>query len=91
MNRTDLQQLARLRLREARVLLDNRHYEGAYYLLGYAIECAFKACIARQTRRFDFPDRKFVHDIYTHDLNKLLNVSGLEAEHRRESARNPVF
>src|SRR3990172_10252014 len=91
MNRTDLQHLTRIRLREARVLLNNRNYEGAYYLLGYAVECAFKACIARQTRRHDFPDKKFVNDIYTHDLNKLLRLSGLEPEHRREIHANPIF
>jgi HEPN domain-containing protein len=84
MNRIDLQRLTRIRLREARVLLNNRYYEGAYYLLGYAVECAFKSCIARQTRRHDFPDKNFVNDIYTHDLNKLLRLSGLEPEHRRE-------
>jgi len=59
--------------------------------LGYAVECAFKAYIAKQTKRHDFPDRKFVLDIYTHDLNKLLSVSGLEPEYRRESKRNPNF
>ena len=91
MNRTDLQRLAKIRLQEARLLFDNRYYEGGYYLLGYAIECAFKACIATQTRRYDFPDRKFVLDIYTHDLNKLLSVSGLEPEHRKEIKRNPNF
>src|SRR5437764_14458781 len=91
MDRADLQRLTRIRLQEAKVLFDNRRYEGAYYLLGYAVECAFKACIAKQTKRYDFPDRKFVNDIYTHDLNKLLSVSGLEQEHRRESQRNPSF
>lgn len=91
MNRADLQRLAKIRVREAKVLLDNQCYQGAYYLLGYAVECAFKACIARQTKRYDFPDRKFVNDIYTHDLNKLLSVSGLEPEHRKESRKNPNF
>lgn len=91
MNRTDLQRLTRIRLREAKVLFDNRRYEGAYYLLGYAVECAFKAYIAKQTKRYDFPDRKFVNDIYTHDLNKLLSVSGLESEYRKESKRNSNF
>ena len=92
MNRSDLQQLARTRLPEARVLFDHRRYEGAYYLLGYAVECALKAYIAKQTRRYDFPpDRKFVNDIYTHDLNKLLGVSGLEPEYRKEVQRNPNF
>lgn len=92
MNRSDLQNLARMRLREAKVLFDNRRYEGAYYLLGYAVECALKAYIAKQTRRYDFPpDRKFVNDIYTHDLNKLLSVSGLEPEYLKEANRNPNF
>ena len=63
MNRYDLQKLSRLRVREAKVLLDNKCYEGAYYLLGYAVECALKACIARQTKAFDFPDRKLINDI----------------------------
>ena len=91
MNRSDLQHLARTRLRDAKVLFDNRRYEAAYYLLGYAVECAFKAYIAKQTKRHDFPDWKFVKDIYTHDLNKLLSLSGLEAEYRKESSRNPDF
>ena len=60
--------------------------------MGYAIECALKAYIAKQTKRHDFPrDRKFVNDIYTHDLDKLLRVSGLEPEYRKEIKRNPSF
>jgi HEPN domain-containing protein len=90
MNRADLQKLTRIRLREAKVLFDNHCYEGAYYLLGYAVECALKAYIAKQTKRYDFPpDRKFVNDIYTHELNKLLSVSGLEQKYREEIKRNP--
>jgi HEPN domain-containing protein len=50
MNRTDLQQLAELRIKEARILLDGDSYSGAYYLAGYAIECALKACIAKRTK-----------------------------------------
>lgn len=60
MNRADLQVLARLRLAEAKVLFDNRRYEGAYYLLGYAIECALKAYIAKQTKRYDFPEKNLL-------------------------------
>jgi hypothetical protein len=47
MNRNDLQNLSRLREKEAKVLLDNGCFAGAYYLLGYAVECALKACIAK--------------------------------------------
>jgi HEPN domain-containing protein len=55
-NRTDFQKLSEIRVREAEVLFENGFYEGAYYLAGYAIECAFKACIAKQIREYDFPD-----------------------------------
>lgn len=91
MYRTELQNLTRLRVREARALLNNRYYDGAFYLLGYAVECAFKACIAKQMRRYDIPDRKLINDTYTHDLGKLLSISGLEPEYRKESLRSPAF
>ncbi len=91
MNRSDLQNLATIRLRDAEVLLDNGRYDGAYYLLGYVIECALKACIAKQTKEFDFPDQRRVSDSYTHDLNRLLNLSGLSQEYQRESKINPAF
>ena len=80
MNRRDLQRLSNIRLTEAKVLLDNEHYSGAYYLLGYAVECALKACIAKRIRRHDFPDRQTVNDSFTHNLQSLLRVSGLEVE-----------
>jgi HEPN domain-containing protein len=77
MNRNDLKELARIRLREARVLLRNKQYEGAYYLGGYVVECGLKACIAKQTRRYDFPDKKTVNASYQHTLTSLVRVAGL--------------
>jgi HEPN domain-containing protein len=68
MNRNDFKVIARIRLKEARVLLKNNCYDGAYYLSGYAVECSLKACIAKQTRRHDFPEKKAVQESYTHDL-----------------------
>ena len=62
MNRDDLQKLSEIRLKEAKVLLDQDLFDGAYYLLGYALECALKSCIAKQFRQYDFPDRKLVLD-----------------------------
>lgn len=78
MNRTELQQLAELRIKEARTLLDSNFHSGAYYLAGYAIECALKACIAKRTRENDFPDRDFVNRSWTHDLEKLLHLAELK-------------
>ncbi|HEX7677842.1 MAG TPA: HEPN domain-containing protein, partial [Thermoanaerobaculia bacterium] len=66
MNRQDLQWLARTRLSEARVLLAAKKYDGAYYLAGYAVECALKACVAKKVRKFDFPDKKLALDSYSH-------------------------
>lgn len=91
MNRRDLQKLSRLRLKEANILLRNNCYEGAYYLAGYAIECAIKACIAKQVKRHDFPDKKFINDSYTHDIEKLIGVSGLKAQHDKELNSNNAF
>lgn len=78
MNRDDFQKLARIRLGEAHVLLRSGKWEGAYYLCGYAVECALKACIARLTRRYDFPERILLQTAYTHDLRQLLQTARLE-------------
>jgi len=91
MNRNDFQQLARLRLREARTLLTNGRYAGAYYLAGYAVECALKACIAKKVRRHDFPEKDTVNESYTHNLEKLLKVAGLAPQRQALSNANPQF
>ncbi|HEY0080730.1 MAG TPA: HEPN domain-containing protein [Pyrinomonadaceae bacterium] len=92
MNRSDFQELSRLRIKEAKVLLDNKCYEGAYYLAGYAVECALKACVARKTKRFDFPpNEKTVREYYTHELVKLVKGAGLGAALQTEEISNAQF
>lgn len=88
MNRADLQQLAELRIREAKCLLDNKLFNGAYYLAGYSIECALKACIAKKTREHDFPDLELVRDSYKHDLQSLLRTAGLEPMLEDDARKN---
>lgn len=90
MNRGDLKNLALTRLKEVEVLLNNRQYSGAYYLSGYVIECALKACIAKQTHKFDFPDKKNVIDSYTHDLEKLVKVAQLNTQ-LKSALNDPDF
>ncbi len=87
MNRYDFQRISMLRAKEARVLLDNGYYSGAYYLLGYAVECAFKACIARMTKKYDFPPKE-INQIYTHKLDTLLKSSGLKHKLEKEIIDN---
>ena len=83
MNRADLQKLANLRIEEAKVLLDNGYYAGSYYLAGYAVECALKACIAKLTKRYDFPpDRSAINNIYVHKPETLMKSAQLETWYR---------
>ena len=79
MNRTDLQQLSEIRLREAQHLCAGGLWSGAYYLAGYSVECALKACIAKKVQLYDFPDKKTVTDSYSHDLTRLVEVAQLRA------------
>ena len=91
MNRFDLQKMAEERVADAAALLAAGRFQAAYYLCGYAVEFALKACISRKIREFDFPDRKLVNDSYVHDLTKLLNVSGLTQLHQEEVGRSLSF
>ncbi len=91
MNRTELKQLARIRLREAKILLDSGNYNGAYYLAGYVIECALKACIAKQIRNNVIPDRNFCNDFYKHNLSDLVRFAGIETERINLEHNNANF
>jgi hypothetical protein len=77
LKRKDFQELAALRLKEAKILLQAKCWEGAYYLAGYVAKCALKACIAKRTVRHEFPDRKRVIDSHTHDLTVLMTIAEL--------------
>lgn len=80
MNRTELQRLAKERISDARLLLDARHWSGAYYLAGYGAECALKACIAKLMKSEEYPDKPFAEKCWTHNLPQLLGLSGLKAD-----------
>ena len=80
MNRADLQRLANSRIREAKILFKSGEYSGAYYLAGYAVECALKACFAKGVKRYDFQDRKGAGKVFTHKLEDLVTVANLDAE-----------
>jgi HEPN domain-containing protein len=79
MNREQFQQLAKVRLREAKLLLSANAADGAYYLAGYAVEFALKARIARSTQKHDFPDLKRAQDSYKHRAKDLIVVAGLKS------------
>jgi HEPN domain-containing protein len=79
--RKDFQRLAELRAKEAALLAKSGHQQGAYYLRGLAVECALKACIAKKTKRYDFPpDAKYASKVYTHELADLLKLAELNGQ-----------
>jgi hypothetical protein len=65
--------------------------DGAYYLAGYSVECALKACIAKMTQRHDFPDKRKADSSYTHSFEKLLKVAELEEALAEEARRDLAF
>jgi len=91
-NRTEFQELSRLRLAEASALLAGNQASGAYYLAGYAVECALKACIAKQTQAEDFPlSPEEARNVYVHDLKRLVKAADLETELASEQSRSATF
>jgi hypothetical protein len=91
-NRSEFQTLADVRIREAKVLLDAGMWDGAYYLAGYAVECALKACIAKLTKAETFPPKvEEVRNFYTHDLNTLVKAAGLSTARDTEAKTKPQF
>jgi HEPN domain-containing protein len=91
MNRADLQGLSEARIREAKLLFEAGEYSGAYYLAGYAIECALKACFAKSVQQYDFPDKSSASKVFTHRMTDLARLANLEEDLAAERERNPKF
>lgn len=96
MDRKQLQTLAKLRLGDAKALLGRKRWSGAYYLCGYAVECGLKACLLRHVGESGalFGDQQYLKklaDCWTHDLVKLVNLAGLDAEFGTARSANPTL
>jgi hypothetical protein len=55
------------------------------------VECAIKACIARKTNRYEFPDLRTVTASYSHDLERLIGVAGLSTQLESDAQIDPPF
>ena len=87
--RIEFQELSHLRILEADTLLAKNYPDGAFYLAGYAVECALKAAICQTLDIDDFFDAystkahsakvkdDIVQKFKTHDFGTLLVLSGL--------------
>ena len=65
--------------------------DAAYYLAGYAVECALKACIAKLTAQHDFPDKNFAARCFTHKARELVPLAGLESARAAAMAADAVL
>src|SRR5437899_2315584 len=66
-------------------------FYGVYYLAGYVIECALKACVAKKTKQHDFPNKDLAQHVYTHDLQKLLERAGVAYQLQQEFRNYPAL
>jgi hypothetical protein len=78
-------------LTEATALLRLGLFDGAFYLAGYAVECALKACIAKGTRKGEFPDKKKVESSHSHNFLQLIKVAGLDEACLQRAGKDPAF
>jgi HEPN domain-containing protein len=77
-SREEWQQLCHVRIEDADALFRNGRYDAAYYLAGYAVECAFKARIVTLLEGYFSPAAKYVREnLYIHSLVKLLESAEL--------------
>ena len=91
LSRTDLHKISRTRLKEAKVLLRSRLYDGAKYILGYSLETAFKARICKILDS-DYPDRgDLSKTFFTHKFDTLVILSGLEKLIDAQKYKDPYF
>ena len=86
-SRADFEKLMDLRLKEAKLLLDQKDWDGAYYLAGYAVEFALKVRIISQLMKSDsFPDKKLAENFYKHELTLLRILAVLDDEMDKDAA-----
>ena len=90
MNRAELQQLCDERIEDARVLLAAKRWPAAYYLAGYALECALKSCVLAYVDRTGiiFDDKKYAQKCWTHDIEDLVRQAGLTIERDQAAGIN---
>ena len=89
-SRSDFEALMDLRMEEARHLLAQGNWDGAYYLAGYAVEFALKVRIISELMKSNsFPAKGIVDSFYKHDLAALRRLAGLDVEMDSDAAVSP--
>jgi hypothetical protein len=92
-NKAGWRQLAEDRVVDAKALLDARRWACAYYVAGYALECALKSCVLTYVDNSGiiFDDPKFLAGCRTHNLEDLLKLANLRAVFGVAVGVNPLL
>src|SRR3954468_4263666 len=71
--------MALMRVRDARALLNGGRWEFAYYVSGYAVECALKSCLlARMIHTaWVFEEKWDAKHCRSHDFGELIKLAGM--------------
>lgn len=85
--------MAEERVLDADALRAARRWAYAYYVAGYAVECALKSCVLAQMIHTGgvFTNKKFTDECFTHDFGTLVKLAGLRPVLNAELAANPAF
>lgn len=93
MNQALLRLMADERVLDAGALRAAGRWAYAYYVAGYAVECALKSCVLAQMIHTGgvFTSKKFAEECFTHDFGTLVKLAGLTPMLNAELAANPAF
>jgi HEPN domain-containing protein len=91
-NRADFKLLADRRLNEAKTLSHNKHYEAAFYLAGYAVECGLKAAVCK-TLNIDIfnMSSELNRGFKTHRIDHLIVLAGLSKQLAVDASSNTLL
>lgn len=79
MTKKELQEIANIRLKEAKALYDKGLYDGSVYLCGYVVEASLKARICKHLQMKQYLDTGDMRNVFlSHDFDRLLFLSGLK-------------
>jgi hypothetical protein len=91
LTKSDLERLAQIRLDDSLLLLQAKRSSSAYYLAGYSVELALKACVAKLIQLNVIPDKGFINAVYTHKFDSLLSTAGLLPQFQAEARTDHEF
>ena len=93
--RAEWQKLAEDKILDAQVLFAAGRWSGAYYLMGYAVECRLKACVLARVAAHPevvYEDRKFSYDAWTHDIERLVVMADIKSVRDADAGANvPLY